>query len=524
MRKAILVDDEIFARKGLIELIPWERHGFEVVAEAEDGEDALVLIERLRPDVVFTDIRMPVLDGFQLIQQVRESGNNKTKFIIISGHGDFKYTQQAVRFGIEDYLLKPIDENELIETLDRIAASLDDESSWNETGNRLLQTSMFERLLSGQEDERFLDETARMLGVPKDRPMRYVAAEINDMPSSLSLDRRMEQIERIRQTIVEIAAGRAGQNDGFAYVRGSAEIGFLIYGETATPYVQWLCAELVAAIARQAVGTMRMYAGSIVSGLSRLRESFFSVSEAKEYKFVQPEADVLIYEDVKEIGLTYKEMDSALYAELMESVEERDEKAIKALTDRLFAFFAEQRLSPESIQASISRCLHGATRIIQTMDGDENEIGCFLSLMHWHHEPRTPQGLKELFFGFLAECSDYVSELRSTRTKGDIGKIKHYIESHYSENISLKSIAKKFYMNPVYLGQLFKKAYGVYFNEFLLRIRINEAKKQLRQTDYKVYEIAANVGFGNADYFVSQFEKVEGKTPTEYKNEIQARA
>nr|WP_255807778.1 helix-turn-helix domain-containing protein [Cohnella mopanensis] len=90
--------------------------------------------------------------------------------------------------------------------------------------------------------------------------------------------------------------------------------------------------------------------------------------------------------------------------------------------------------------------------------------------------------------------------------------------------MSLKSISKRFYMNPVYLGQLFKKTYGVYFNEFLLHIRIDEAKKQLRQTNKRVYEIAANVGFGNADYFVSQFEKVEGKTPTEYKNAMIAKA
>jgi two-component system response regulator YesN len=88
----------------------------------------------------------------------------------------------------------------------------------------------------------------------------------------------------------------------------------------------------------------------------------------------------------------------------------------------------------------------------------------------------------------------------------------------------LKTISKRFYMNPVYLGQLFKKTYGVYFNEYLLQIRIAEAKRQLRQTDRKVYEIAASVGFGNADYFVCQFEKVEGRTPTEYKNAILAKA
>jgi Response regulator containing CheY-like receiver domain and AraC-type DNA-binding domain len=128
--------------------------------------------------------------------------------------------------------------------------------------------------------------------------------------------------------------------------------------------------------------------------------------------------------------------------------------------------------------------------------------------------------LKGLFTEFLHEAAAYLAELRNEQSKGGIERIKKYIEANYTENISLKSIAGKFYMNSVYLGQLFRKTYGIYFNDFLLQIRIGEAKKLLRQTDLRMYEIAEKVGFQNADYFVTQFEKLEKVTPTDYRNKL----
>ncbi|MCL6431580.1 MAG: helix-turn-helix domain-containing protein, partial [Anaerolineae bacterium] len=119
-------------------------------------------------------------------------------------------------------------------------------------------------------------------------------------------------------------------------------------------------------------------------------------------------------------------------------------------------------------------------------------------------------GLKERFLSFVEESAELAARLRRSSAKGDIVKIKSFIESHYNEDISLKSIAARFYMNPVYLGQLFKKTYGIYFNDYLLQIRIDHAKRLLRQTEMRVYEIARSVGFDNADYFVCKFEKVEG--------------
>lgn len=519
MKKAILVDDEYFTRKGLLGLIPWEEHGYEIIGEAEDGEEALELIERLAPDLVITDIRMPVLDGLELIQTVRERAGKATKFIIISGYGDFKYAQQAVRFGVQDYLLKPIDETELIDTLARIAELIDNAQSWQEAGNRLIQSSMFERLLSGQTDDRTLSEAARLLKLPEDKPVCYFALELNDAPSAFGETEQLERLEKVKEATSSILARHSQGKEPFLYARSSSEIGFLAF-ETGAGSTKKLAEDLSRAVGGKVEGELRVYAGGMAPSLALVRSSYLTALEAMAYKYALDANPVTLYEETKDIDLQFKEIDHSLLSKLTESLELSDRQTTAAHVELIFEAFRDQKFTPESIAASISRFVYGITRIIQTMQGNESALATLKPIIQWQQEPRTLRGLKRLFMDFLSECTDNIAQLRGAKGKGEIGKIKQYIESHYGENMSLKSISKRFYMNPVYLGQLFKKTYGVYFNEFLLRVRIDEAKKQLRQTNKKVYEIAENVGFCNADYFVCQFEKVEGKTPTEYKNAI----
>ncbi|XEC93971.1 response regulator [Paenibacillus tarimensis] len=134
MNRVILVDDEMFARKGLSNLIPWDRYGYEIVGEAENGEEALEIIQKYNPDLVITDIRMPVLDGLELIRQAKQLNTAPPQFIIVSGYDDFKYAQQAVRFGVQDFILKPVDEEELVSTLQRISGALSQSEPSAEAG------------------------------------------------------------------------------------------------------------------------------------------------------------------------------------------------------------------------------------------------------------------------------------------------------------------------------------------------------------------------------------------------------
>ncbi|MBD3921782.1 response regulator transcription factor [Paenibacillus sp. PR3] len=520
MRKVILVDDEMFARKGLVGLIPWENYGFEVVGEAEDGEEALALIEQTEPDLVITDIRMPVLDGLELIQAVQARQGKAIRFIIISGYGDFKYAQQAVRYGVQDYLLKPIDENELVDSLVRIGELLRKEQPRMDAGNALLHASLFEKLLSGRAEEASIHEAANTFGLPERLSLRYIVVELNDVRGEANDAERIERTERAMRAISRVLTRTASRNEPYIHLRGEFELSLLVQANGNAQEARRIGEELARACGGIGNAVPKIFIGEAVPELAQVRQSYLSALEAMKHKYAKDDENVILHDDVKDSVVHYKEVDSGLFTELMERLEENDAEAMKAVTEAIFATFREQSFAFESISTAMSRCVHGATRIIQTMQGDEKKLASLKPMLEWTTEPRTLRGLRELLLGFLTESAKYISELRGMIGKGDIGKIKAYIENHYNENISLKSIAERFYMNSVYLGQLFKKSYGVYFNEFLLQLRIHEAKRQLRQTDKKVYEIASSVGFSNADYFVTQFEKVERKTPTEYKNAL----
>lgn len=124
MYKVLLVDDEIFVRKGLRNLMDWESLGYEICDEAGNGQEALEKIRRLEPDLVIADIRMPILDGLELIRRVTEEEAYRPSFIIVSGYHDFQYAQRALRYGVHDYILKPIDETELETTLKALSGTL----------------------------------------------------------------------------------------------------------------------------------------------------------------------------------------------------------------------------------------------------------------------------------------------------------------------------------------------------------------------------------------------------------------
>lgn len=516
MRKVLLVDDEVFARKGLLALIPWAELGYEIAGEADDGEEAMKQIEALRPDVVVTDIRMPVMDGLKLIGAVKEAGGSTPKFIIISGYSDFKYAQQAVRYGVQDFILKPIDEEEMSQALSRIKQLLDKDEQDQESPRVELDLALLESWSSGAVSDEMATATAELLDIRPESEYGCLLIERNN----IGFGQEMEQTGDLKRLARE-AIAPARQT--FLFDVGKSSFGIVA---TAAPPGDsdgdWeaFAVRLLATMPQEERANLRAYVGKPGLGVGGISESYRTAKETVHYKYALDGQTVIMYHQASHITLRYKQSDAKLNAELAEAVEEGDEAAVLASIGKLFDSFGQERFAPESVQASIAQCVLGITRIVRELEGDENDLQTLKAMMQWSNEPKTLSGLRAMIVAFVSECMTYLADRRKHRSKGGIQKVKHYIETHYHENMSLKSISKIFFMNPVYLGQLFKKTYGVYFNDYLLEIRIQEAKKLLRQTDLKVYEVAERVGFCNPDYFVTQFEKVEHKTPTEYKNGI----
>ncbi|MCI3925121.1 response regulator transcription factor [Paenibacillus sp. TRM 82003] len=521
MFKVVLVDDEVYARQGLRQFTDWAKYGFTIVAEASNGEEALDVIEATNPDLVVTDIRMPVLDGLELIQAVKERKLAEPSFIIVSGYNDFKYAQQAVRFGVKDFILKPIDEQELEKTLQLVSETLQRDQEDEKDRERTANQASFERFLAAGPQAQPTPELIAMLGLPNEEEFCYFDVELNDLSGTAEaiegqwrsvLTEAVEEI--VRRSVVPLYERQRGVY-GFVVGRSAWRRG----DDSWRSFAESLQRRLRDSLGAKVVA----YAGKPVAEPALLQESFRTAGEALTHKYATAGEGPVLYEEIEDQPVKYMELDEGLYTRLIEAVDEHDLAGAQAAADDMFSRFQTERYAAEAVNASITRCVIGVVRIIQSLEGKEQELEALEPVLTWSQAPTSLEGLKALFDAFLREAVPMIVELRKNSVKGSIQKVRQYIETHYHQNISLKSIAAIFYMNPVYLGQLFKKTYGSYFNEFLLQIRIHEAKRLLRQTELRIYEIADKVGFNNSDYFVTQFEKVEGKTPSEYRNALYAK-
>jgi two-component system response regulator YesN len=522
MYTVILVDDEMFVRKGLRSLIDWNEYGYEVVDEADNGEDALELIDRVKPDVVITDIRMPVLDGLELIGRTL-AHNPQTSFIIVSGYNDFGYAQQAVRYGVCDFILKPIDERELTDALKQLADKIALRKLLSGGGGDLLKERMVESLIQGEFDDALAAGWAKELKVDRAKEISYAFIEVNDVhPWNATHPPSAEQMrERVKRAIEE--EGLAAACEDMILKEHHGRFGILIASGRADIVEEGpeaYAAKLQRALEERLNTAVYVYVGKPVRDIALLRESYLSAKEALQYKYVRPDDRLVTSAHTQAGSVEYVVVDDAVYRRLLEQLEEQNTERLRSEVDALFRDFRDRRFAPEAVKSAVRHTVNGALSLLRAMDGDEKQLASLEPIVSWQDLNVSPAELKRLFTNFLLECAETILRLRKDFAKGGIQKIKTYIEAHYTENISLKSIASVFYMNPVYLGQLFKKTYGVHFNDFLLQLRIGEAKKLLRQTDCRVYEIAEKVGFGSPDYFVTRFEKLENMTPTEYRNKL----
>jgi two-component system response regulator YesN len=267
-------------------------------------------------------------------------------------------------------------------------------------------------------------------------------------------------------------------------------------------------------------GAIHVYVGEQVAKLSDLRQAYITAKDATMYKYLDPTQVIFVYDQLKSIALRYTLMETQYYHQLSEAIEEQQEEKLLETVEHVFRHFSENRYVPEAVRTSLHRCASNALEMLGRMEVDIKKMVYHDSMTTWYDRNLTISTLKQLFTAFVKECSQLSLSKRMELSKGRIQKIKNYIDENYATKINLKSVAARFYMSPVYLGQLFRKTYGIYFIDYVLQLRVAEAKRLLRQTDMRVYEIAERVGFNNTEYFVSQFEKMEEMTPTEYRTRL----
>ncbi|HEY5562616.1 MAG TPA: response regulator transcription factor [Clostridiaceae bacterium] len=517
MYKVLIVDDEPFVRDGLKLIIDWEQYGFYICGEASDGDEGLKLMEDKSPDLVITDIKMPEMDGFEFIEQSKKNLGLNTHFIILSGYSDFEYAQRAIRYGVINYLLKPIEEDELIGVLQKISKELIAKELEDKLGesnnNNVIKSLIYDNFELFP--LKYLEEFFKNI---KNLKKRYVQVEISILEwfEKLEEDELQSNLEKIRE-IIHKAINK--ENINCLYDEELGKYGIILSENILKHFnndIEIFVNSLFNDIKNILNCSCLIIVGKEIMKLSDLKESYKSCIEGKHFNLFYQNS-IIFYDKVKQIEFNYSLSDDISVEKLIDAIEKEDTKRIINDINEILNNIRNKQVPPEIIYTYFIIFISKVITCIYKKYGDVDEFMKNYTNLN-QLQGSSMDEMQETLVSFSFDISKYINSLKNNRQPTSMYEVEKYINNNYQYDITLKKLSDVFFINPVYLGQLLKKNLGMYFNDYLQHVRIEEAKKILRRSNLKTCEIANQVGYSDPNYFFNKFEKVTHITPTQYRN------
>ena len=514
MYKLVIVEDEDHIRQSLERLIPWQELGFQVADTFADGSDALAYLTENPCDVVLTDILMSRMSGLELTQRLHEI-HPQVKIVILSGHSDFAYAQQAIRYNVVRYLVKPLDEDELMDVFKGIKTQLDEQQedllmAESETRDlkQLLQKSFFRDLLSGRvTSENELNAYLRLLGAEtlhKEAPLlayeleaRQVAEPFVEADASAMLAQWLDADQDAYQIFLQ-----EEDNEHWRIIFvGAPACPSSTLRKSCNARIQQLLSVLNSSEADA-------YSCNLTHSVAQLTE-LLSASAAMEGDSLLQSRQVdgtLCKEVVADYKLLIMELDLGdkqtlihILTELMYSFGETPVKDIQFVLKNLYSLVE----------------LEYKKRKINTWEITGGKFN-FNHLYRYEDIKGIAACLKEDFCS-LSEALKYK---KCVSNHSVVERLVQYLDAHLNEDVSHEAIAAKYRLHPGYLSRLFKQEMGETLSDYLLRIRIEKAASLLKEGRHKVGDIAGMVGYSASSYFSIMFKKYTGYSPREYSQRI----
>ena len=505
----LIADDEKIVLEGLKHIIDWNALGFSICQTASDGKDALDKILSLNPDLVLIDIRMPKMNGVEVVQEAVNQGYSG-KFIILSGVTDFRLAQTAMRYGVDFYLTKPIDEDELEQAVSAVRELIETESK-----NQTFFAQYRDRAKQGilQDIMRNTCDYSRL-----DLEDLHLKANIYQVAAYENYNQ-----EYFYQTwnFADLMRVTNQDNNSFDIIDLDQRKIILLKGDFAISKFENLLRHYrITPQKGSPFDSVFLAYGQKVSRIRDIHLSYEDVCRLCDRRFFCEENQHIIgFEE--------------LYAEAADSDNTAKESASK-YAGRISNYIQSHN------QMLITNTLKELSETLRRTDDEITTIKHFLIDVYILVKQKIMQAYPNVDIPFLANASAidllerkyYLYEIISflaeqfdmwTHSVGYssgenvMDEVLDYIHRNYRENLKLESIAPLFGYSSSYLGKMFSKKLGINFNTYVDNVRIAEAKKLLKQDKLKVYEIAEQVGYSNVDYFHKKFKKITGTSPAEYR-------
>ena len=533
MLKIFLAEDEVIVRETIKRMIPWEDLGFELVGEAADGEMALPLLLRQKPDLLITDIKMPFMDGLTLAKVAKKEIPG-LKVVILSGYDDFNYAKQAINIGVEDYLLKPITKNALIERLTEIRSRYEHEKTqkeYYEKFHREMQAyeknssrDFFEALVSGSMDMMEIYRRSEKLGLDIVAEAYNVLIFTMNCEEDFSGQREgyseweAESLELLEEFFSENTSAMLFRCNIFSY-------GVLIKGQKET--IEENTRSCVSEIQRILDRKEQKRQWFVAAG--EPVERYHTASRAFSQRYLYDE-NILYYDEMASMEKKNVTEDDSTYLQKVDVNALNPVILQKFLSNGLLEetenfvkdyFYAIGQEPLESLVFRNYVTLNVRFSVMSFL----KEIGCATRTLEQEDTEDVLSESSKNLENAIAYAEKIISQAIALRDQNSGNKNRSilktavdFIDSHYmEEDMSLNKAANAANVSANHFSALFSQNMGQTFIEYLTNLRMNKAKEYLRCTSMRSSEIAGEIGYKDAHYFSYLFKKTQGMTPSDYR-------
>ena len=526
----LLADDEKFVCDMIQKKLNWQELGFCVAGYARNGIEALEMVEDLEPDVIMTDIKMPYMDGLTLCRKVKERFPG-TKFIIFSGFDEFEYAKEAIKIEAEEYILKPIDSEELAAVFRRIREALDRDIDEKRNINELqeyylkslpvLQENFYVSLLEGRLAEQTIKKYASDYQIRLDGSF-YVVAVLSIHYHSKN-GKEMEVAPFLLsvsvQKLVEEQLGGLWTIKTLFYTGDIVVVAQLSKEEELRSFTDRLD-DICRRAGRICRSGVTAGIGTLCSRPVELPKSYSAAKNAISYALLYGRSRAI---NIEEIGLKSAEPNAASSGEpivpLLAALKINDKERLKKAIHTFVEEVTKSRLSMSDFKVMLMKLVVELNDFVWNYDLSMDEaLGDGLDLLNLLMDQDSMEAMGETLLGICSRLQDRVSERRKDSTVSFVSKAKAYVRGHYADrDIGIDTVCGELGVSSSYFSTAFKKTTGKTFINYLTEYRMQQAVKLLETGDDKTYIIADKVGYSDPNYFSYVFKKCIGCSPSKYR-------
>lgn len=544
MLKLLIVDDEPFTREGLRYYFDWAGYDIEVIGEADGGKAALKIIREKKPDIVLTDVRMPDMDGLAMARQIRENDSH-IKVIVMSAYDDVDYVKSALRVNALDYILKPVDLDNLAQVIQKVTKIIRHESEEkkliNAMSSKLLQSMpmiqerfLMQLVIDGVVDCREISRKAGFLELSLPENADYCVLIVNVDDSAAVLEGLSERDRQLTSFAVLNICGELINNtfSGYTFENRLDEFVVLLNLNRDKGNNAEVCERedrlyaLISEIQEKLLECLKLSVtigvGPMVTGVTNVVNSYRKAYENVCKRLFLGKNRIITIDSLDSEEESVSRISFDITEKILNLLKASDEERLQETINQFFVELAKYKYANVKYCRNICfQLLLSADRQLMELEiephcrfAEDNKVADSLFRLE------TLDEMKKLISDRLKAYSMLITEKRDRKANNIIEKIKDVIKKHYSDNLSIRDIAKEVFLSTTYLCMIFKQETGETVNDYLTRVRIERAKDLLKDRNIRLCDICHDIGYTEPGYFSKIFRKYTGLTPSEYRQNM----